>query len=42
MIEFAFNFKGSDADNHRLDLYDAAQAMLGFQRSLTYRKSWPC
>lgn len=34
MIEFALNFKGSDADNHRLDLYDAAQAMLGFQRSL--------
>jgi len=34
MIEFALNFKGQDADDHQLDLYDAAQAMLGFQRSL--------
>lgn len=34
MIGFALSFEGRDADEHELDFYDAAQAMLGFQRSL--------
>jgi hypothetical protein len=34
MIEFTLSFEGNDADGHELDFYDAAQAMIGFQRSL--------
>lgn len=34
MINFSLSFEGNDADDHQLDLYDAAQAMIGFQRSL--------
>lgn len=34
MIGFVLSFEGRDADQHELDFYDAAQAMLGFQRSL--------
>lgn len=34
MLEFTLTFEGSDADEHNLDFYDAAQAMIGFQRSL--------
>ncbi|MCC3304795.1 hypothetical protein [Sneathiella sp. HT1-7] len=34
MVSFALKFEGRNADEHTLDLYDAAQAMLGFQRSL--------
>jgi len=34
MVGFTLSFEGSDANNHQLDLYDAAQAMIGFQRSL--------
>lgn len=34
MIGFTLSFEGNDADNHTLDLYDAAQAMIGFHRSL--------
>lgn len=34
MIEIALSFEGNEADSNELDLYDAAQAMMGFQRSL--------
>ena len=34
MIGFTLSFEGNDADNYQLDFYDAAQAMIGFQRSL--------
>lgn len=34
MTEFSLSFNGNSADDHELDFYDAAQAMLGFQRSL--------
>lgn len=34
MIGFTLSFEGNNADDHQLDFYDAAQAMLGFQRSL--------
>lgn len=34
MIGFTLSFEGNDAENHELDFYDAAHAMLGFQRSL--------
>lgn len=34
MIKFTLSFEGNDAENHFLDFYDAAQAMMGFQRSL--------
>jgi len=34
MVEFSLSFEGDRADRHELDFYDAAQAMLGFQRSL--------
>lgn len=33
-VRFSFSFSGGAADEHALDLYDAAQALLGFQRSL--------
>ncbi len=33
-IEFTFSFDGNDAENHRLDLYDAARALEGFHRTL--------
>ena len=33
-IEFAIGFYGSDADQHAINFYDAAQALVGFQRSL--------
>lgn len=34
-LQFSFAFYGSRADSqHELDMYDAAQALLGFQRSL--------
>ncbi len=34
MLSFTLSFEGNEADNHQLDFYDAAQAMIGFQRSL--------
>lgn len=34
MPSFTLSFDGNEADNHQLDFYDAAQAMIGFQRSL--------
>lgn len=34
MIGFTLSFQGNDADEHTLDLYDASQALIGFQRSL--------
>lgn len=33
-LEFTISFTGSSADRHTLDFYDAAQALIGFQRSL--------
>jgi|GEM_PF-654181 len=33
-IEFELSYAGNDADNHELDFYDAAEALIGFQRSL--------
>ncbi len=33
-IKFTISFEGQDSDNHRIDLYDIAQALTGFQRSL--------
>lgn len=32
--QFIFSYEGNDADGHRLDFYDVAQALMGFQRSL--------
>ncbi len=34
MIKMSLIFEGNEADSNRLDMYDAAQAMMGFQRSL--------
>lgn len=33
-ISFELSFVGHDADLHQIDLYDVAQAMVGFQRSI--------
>ena len=33
-VKFDLSFEGQEADDHLLDFYDAAQAMVGFQRSL--------
>lgn len=33
-IEFTFSFDGNEAEQHRLDLYDAARALEGFHRTL--------
>lgn len=33
-LTFVLSFEGGDASDHRLDFYDAAVALLGFQRSL--------
>ena len=33
-ISFTLSFSGNLADRHEIDFYDAAQALLGFQRSL--------
>lgn len=33
-MEIKLKFDGASADDHQLDFYDAAQAMIGFQRSL--------
>jgi hypothetical protein len=33
-MEFTLEFEGNEADNSRLDFYDAAEAFSGFQRSL--------
>ena len=33
-IEFSLTFDGDVAENHRIDLYDVSQALIGFQRSL--------
>jgi len=33
-LEFSLTFKGAHADDHLLDMYDAAKAVAGFQRSL--------
>lgn len=34
MIGFTLCYEGNDADDHEIDFYDVAQAMIGFQRSL--------
>ena len=33
-VKFTISFEGNSSDNHRIDLYDIAQALTGFQRSL--------
>ncbi len=33
-IQFALSYTGSNADEHEIDLYDVAYALVGFQRSL--------
>lgn len=33
-VKFAISFEGSIADNAKIDFYDVAQALIGFQRSL--------
>lgn len=33
-MQFTFSFSGNNSDAHMIDLYDAAQALIGFQRSL--------
>lgn len=33
-LELSLSYVGQDADNHELDFYDAAVALIGFQRSL--------
>ena len=34
MSEFTLTYRGSEADRNQLEFYDAAKAMIGFQRSL--------
>lgn len=34
IIEFTFSFGGNEAENHRIDFYDIAKSLEGFQRSL--------
>jgi hypothetical protein len=33
-VSFTLAYEGSDSDRHAIDLYDVAQALVGFQRSL--------
>lgn len=33
-IRFTLSYEGKQTDDHHIDLYDAAQALMGFQRSL--------
>jgi antitoxin component of RelBE/YafQ-DinJ toxin-antitoxin module len=34
IVKFIISFEGNSSDSHRIDLYDIAQALTGFQRSL--------
>jgi hypothetical protein len=34
IVTFSLSYAGEDADNHKLDFYDAAQALIGFERSI--------
>ncbi|MCH9844455.1 MAG: hypothetical protein K0U39_03010 [Alphaproteobacteria bacterium] len=34
MVEFLLSYTGKSAENHELDFYDVARALIGFQRSL--------
>jgi hypothetical protein len=34
LIDFSLSYAGETADNHQLDFYDAAQALIGFERSI--------
>jgi hypothetical protein len=34
LLELTLAYAGSEADNSEIDLYDVAQALIGFQRSL--------
>ena len=38
-LQFTLSFQGNDSDNHQIDLYDAAQALVGFQRTLALTTS---
>jgi len=33
-VQFELSYAGADSDDHEIDLYDASQALIGFQRSL--------
>lgn len=33
-VKFELSYSGNDSDNHEIDMYDASQALIGFQRSL--------
>lgn len=34
LVDFSLSYSGEDADGHALDFYDAAQALIGFERSI--------
>lgn len=34
MIKFTLSYEGNNSDDHEIDFYDVAQALIGFQRSL--------
>jgi hypothetical protein len=34
VIKLTLSYNGEDSDNHQIDLYDVAQALEGFQRSI--------
>lgn len=33
-VQFTLSYEGEDSDRHEIDLYDIAQALIGFQRSI--------
>ena len=33
-VSFTLSYEGKSADRHEIDLYDVAQALMGFQRSI--------
>jgi len=35
LIKFTISFEGESSDKHKIDMYDVAQALTGFQRSLS-------
>lgn len=34
LIDFSLSYAGENADDHQLEFYDAAQALIGFERSI--------
>ena len=39
LIQFSLSFEGNETDGHQIDLYDASQALVGFQRTLALTTS---